>query len=275
MILRDYTYLDTGRLQNYLSSLDPGVVDELTEVTRSQTDKEGRAGIKAYVVEAGGGGRTENETTHERTMRITAQNMFSRVYEELEKADLIKVFDEDDSLELEGLRRREVVEVTRDFSPSPMNDAIDAIMSLMTTMEQMGFVEEINDEEAEMVRTMAMIFRGDEDNEELPMVSRGDQNTASVVFSARSKYILDDQSNFQGPMTVFGKVKKVIPVSQSLDLFDFLKLPSAVRNEATMKKELLEMFHSWPKELGGPIKKESMEVAGPAIVVTPVAVYEA
>lgn len=124
MILRDYMYLDTGRLQDYLSSLDPGVIEEFTEQTRSQLDKEGRAGLRAHILEASGGGRSQEETTREQTVRVTAQNMFSRIYEELDKSSSIKVFDEDDSLTLDQVRRREVVEITRSFSPSPINDMI-------------------------------------------------------------------------------------------------------------------------------------------------------
>lgn len=275
MILRDYTYIDTGRLQNYLSGLDQGVVEELTETTRAMRGEENNEGFRADVAESASGSRSQNETTRERIMRVSAQHMFSRIYDELDNANLIKVVDEDDPLDLDELRRRQVVELTREFYPSPMNRAIDGIISLMTTMEQMGFVEEVRDEEAEMIRAMAMIFRGDEGNEEVPMVSRGDRDHPSVVFLAKSRYVVVDQNDFKGPMTVFGKVQKLIPEGASIDLFDFLKLPSAIRNEATIKRDLLEMFQSWPKELGGPVSKESMKVKGPALIVTPVAVYEA
>lgn len=280
MILRDYMYLDTGRLQDYLSSLDPGVIEEFTETTRSQSDKEGRAGVKANVfgagVDAGAGGRSEEESTREQTVRINAQHMFSRIYDELVKNDSLKVFDEDESLALDGVRRREVVEITRSFAPSPLNDMIDSILNLMNLMEEMGFVEEMGDPQTQQaVRALGMIFRGDEGKEEVPMVSRAEQNDAAVVFLAKSRYILGDQEDFEGEMTVFGKVQRLVPEGKSIDLFDFLKLPRAVRGEANLRERLFEMFGSWPKELGGPIARESTEVKGPALVVTPVAVYEA
>lgn len=275
MILRDYTYLDTGRLQNYLSGLDQGVVEELTETTRAMRGQESSEGFRADVAESSSGSRSHDETTRARVMRVSAQHMFSRIYDELDAVGLIKVIDEDDPIELNGLRRRQVVELTRAFHPSPMNKAIDGILKLMATMEQMGFVEEVRDEEAEMIRAMAMVFRGDEGEEEIPMVSRGDRDHPSVIFLAKAKYIVVDQNEFEGPMTVFGKVQRLIPEGASIDLFDFLKLPSAIRNESSVKRDLLEMFQSWPKELGGPVAKENMEVKGPALVVTPVATYEA
>lgn len=278
MLLPDYMYLDLSRLQNYMSRLEPGEIEQFTQTTRELTDKEGRAGLKATLtgvgVDAGIGGHTQEETTNERHLRITAQHMFGRVHEKLEKENLIKVFDEEDPLELDSIKRREVVDITRSFSPSPLNDAIDGIMKLMGVMEQMGFIEEVSSKDVEMVRAMAMIFQGDEGKEEVPMVARGDQDEPSVVFLAKTRYVVVEQDEFKGPMTVFGKVQKLVPKGGSIDLFDFLKLPNVVRGEASLKKELMEMFSSWPKELGGPVPKQSMKVLGPAIVVTPVAVYE-
>ena len=75
-------------------------------------------------------------------------------------------------------------------------------------------------------------------------------------------------------MTVFGRVRKLIPEGESQDLIDFLKLPSAMRGESEVRKALLELFQSWPKELGGPVSEESLEVRGPLLII-PVAVYEA
>lgn len=285
MILRDYMYLDTGRLQDYMSSLDAGVIEEFTETNRSQTDKEGKAGLKASIagagVDAGAGGRSEEETTRERTVRVRAQNMFNRIYDELDENDAIKVFDEEVSLTLDKVRRKEVVEITGSFAPSPLNDMIDSILNLMNIMEEMGFVEEAGDPQTQQaIRALAMIFRGDEGKEEVPMVSRVEQNAdlednISVVFLAKSRFIVVDQEDFEGDMTVFGKVQKLVPEGESIDLFDFLKLPKVIRREANLKEELFKMFETWPKELGGPIARESTEVQGPALVVTPVAVYEA
>jgi hypothetical protein len=276
LFLPDYKYLDTNRLQDYVSTLDPGAVDELTETTRTARAEESSEGFQAGVAESGSGSLSQDETTRKRIMRVSAQHMFSRVYNILNNAEdptnSFKAFEEDEPLNLGDVRRRDVVEITRDFSPSPLNAAIDGIMSLMGVMEQMGFVEEMNSEEAEMVRSMAMVFQGEEGKEEVTMVSRG---ATSVVFPARSKYVVVDQEEFRGSMSVFGKVQKLVPEGASLDLFDFLRLPRQIRNEASLKKDLLEMFSSWPKELGGPVPAESIKVPGPAIVVTPVAVYEA
>ncbi|MBA2692850.1 MAG: hypothetical protein H0U65_10205 [Rubrobacter sp.] len=281
MILRDYLYLDTDRLQDYMSGLDPGIIEDLVDTQRSQSSGQAKAGVKVpAVLEAGGGGAHESESILQRSMRVTSQHMFSRVYDALRDADSLKVFDEDSSLHQDNVKRREVVEITRDFKPSPMSDLVENLLSLMNTMRGMGFVEEVSDPESrQAIQALAMIFRGEEGNEEIPMVARAERmpsNTeASVVFLAKSRFMLADSGDFEGEMTVFGKVSKIVPESQSIDLFDFIKLPRAFAREKSFKKELLDMFESWPLEFGGPISKESLKVSGPVVVVTPVAVYEA
>ena len=278
MDFRDYTYLDTGRLQNYMSSLDSGTVEDLTEITRSQSEKEGRGGVRAHFIEAGGRGSSQEELTQQRSMRVTAQHMFGRVYDTLEKENDIKIFDEDSPLSFEEVRRREVVEITRTFEPSPMNKLISNLFQLMETMRSFGFVEEVNDPETqEAIQGLAMIFRGEEGREEVPMVARAeqDEDDCSVAFVAKSRFLLVDQNDFQGDMTVFGRVSKLIPEGKFLDLFDFLKMPRGLARDEGMKKEILSMFETWPDELGGPVSKDKLRVAGPVVVVTPVAVYEA
>lgn len=99
MFLPDYKYLDINRLQDYVSTLDPGAVDELTETTRAMRGEESSEGFRAGVAESGSGSRSQDETTRMRVMRVNAQHMFSRVYNILDKAedpsDSFKAFDED------------------------------------------------------------------------------------------------------------------------------------------------------------------------------------
>lgn len=278
MNLRDYMYLDSDRLQNYMASLDPGTVKELADTQRQQTGGEGKAGLSVPGFgEAGGGGSHERENSQQRSMEVTYQHMFDRLYTALDKEGDIKTFDEEQALPTGEVKKKEVVEVTRDFNPSPMNELIDKVFELMDMMKRFGFVEEVNDQETqEAVQGLAMVFRGEEGREEVPMVARAEEDDdSSVVFVAKSRFLMADQSDFQGELTLFGRVSKLIPSGESLDLFDFLKIPRELARDANTKKEIISMFETWPKELGGPVSKDSLRVPGPVVIVTPVAVYEA
>lgn len=266
MKLRRYMYLDTETVQDYASNFSTGVIEQLTETSRSGAGKAvGQEDDKST---------SEEEVTRESIMKLTTKHLFSQIYEQL--GDTIRVYDEDQKLALDDVRRSEVVEVTRTFYPSAVNEMLESILDLLAKMQQLGFTEELAAPEVQQgVRAMAMIFQGDEGEEEIPMVSAGEGDDTSLVFLAKTRYILGNPQDFQGDMTVFGTVKKKVPKGQAIDLFDYLKLPRALRGQVDMKEELYRLFQTWPKELGGPIDRKNTVVPGPAVIVTPVAVYDA
>ena len=280
MILRDYLYLDTERVQDYLSSLDPGITDEFEETVKEGSGREGNLGIKAHFLAAGGRSQSQEESIYETTFRIRAQNWFYRVYDQLKDDDAIRVYDQDEPIDLgaDRLRRGDVVEITRNFAPSPLNKMIDQIFDLVDLMTKLGLTEKLGDEDTQQALSMmTMVFRGDHEDAEVPMVARSNGQDSSVIFTAKSDFLLRSEDDFYGDMTVFGRVQRVVAASAAVDLFDLLRMPAGLRrlgaSEANIKAAILELFESWPEELGGPLDKEAIKIPGPALVVTPVAVY--
>lgn len=263
-MFRKYLYLDTDTVHDYASGLSSGTIEELTEINRRGLGKEATPDDKSHA---------EEEVVRESTMRITARHLFNQIH--TEASTYTKTFDEEEVFPYEEIKRRDLVEVTRVFTPSEMNKMVDSIFTLLNQMQHLGFTEEVSDPDFQMgLRAMAMIFRGDNGEEEIPMVSTREDDTA-IVFLAKTKFMIGPREDFSGDMTVFGTVKKKIPEGQHIDLFDFLKLPRAMRGEAQLKEELFSAFESWPTELGGPIDRKKTEIPGPAIILAPVAVYEA
>jgi hypothetical protein len=197
MLIRDYLYIDASRVEDYISSLDPGKIEEIRETFRTSSGKEARGEVKAGVVGGGGGGRAEEELTREQTVKISAQSMFNRVYDELDSTGSILKLLEDQPLELDSLERGQVVEITRDFTPSPINQMIDSLFDLMALMS--GFAEteqQLQDEEFKAgIQLMAMLFRGEHREPEVPMVAKNAELGASILFVAKARNIvveLDD-----------------------------------------------------------------------------------
>jgi len=101
---------------------------------------------------------------------------------------------------------------------------------------------------------------------------------ASVVFFAKEVFVLGLGAEFRGKMTLFGKVRELVPAGSSIDLIDLLKvLPPGVCGAhgfgGTLKDAIHDLMGEWPKEFGGPIGRDEVVVQGPAVVVTPVAAY--
>lgn len=282
MILRDYEYIDVARVVDYLSNIDPGVVQELTQRIKSDSEAEANGGVNLWGLQLGGRGRSGGEQETEQTVRIYAQHMFNRLYGSLNGA--VKTIDLHEAVGLDELPKSAVVEITREFRPSPINQMLGSFVEVLNMLESIGMGEQLGQQfggEAQRQQVMAIIgmLRGEENNREIPMFAKADEpDASSVVFVARENYMLNGSAEFGGEMTLFAKVQQRIPQGSSVDLLDLLKvLPAGVREAEGFGEQFKQLMQGliaqWPKEFGGPIDKKEVIIEGPAIIVTPVAAY--
>jgi hypothetical protein len=284
LVLRDYRYIDVARIVDYLSSVDPGVVGELTQRMKSNSGVDISGGFNIQFFKMGGGARSADETEQQQTVRIYAQHMFNRLYGELETAGTIQTVDLYTSLKAETLNKSSILEITREFRPSPLNQMLDSFVQVFNMMKTVGMEDQIMDEvgdEAEWQKVMDIIglLRGEVGSNEVPMFAKADNSDdASVVFVARENFLLSPGGDFRGEMTLFGKVSELIPSGSSIDLLDLLKvLPPGVREADALGGAFKEAIHGLmgelPEQFGGPIERDEVIIEGPAVVVTPVATY--
>ena len=284
LLLRDYKYIDVARITDYLSSVDPGVSGELTQRIRSNTGLDISGGINIQAFKLGGGARKGDESEVQQTVRVYAQHMFNRLYEEVQNAGSVKTIDVDTPLEMDGLSKSSVLEITRDFRPSPLHQMLDSFTGVMDKLEFLGMADVLEDEledETDMQQVMKIIgmLRGEAGNTEVPMFSKAEEaGHASVVFVARENFVLGTGTEFRGEMSLFGKVQELIPVGSSIDLLDLLRvLPPGVRDTGAFgsefKEEIRTLMSGWPEEFGGPIDTNEAIIEGPVVVMTPVAAY--
>lgn len=215
-------------------------------------------------------------------MRIHAQHMFNRLYGSLNGS--VKAIGLDEAVGLDKLPKSAVVEITRNFRPSPINQMLGSFVEVLNMLESIGMGEQLGQQfggEAQMQQVMAIVgmLRGEENNREVPMFAKADSPDAtSVVFVARENYMLNGSAEFGEEMTLFGKVQERVPHGSSVDLLDLLKvLPPGVREAEGFGEQFKQLMQrimaQWPKEFGGPIDRKEVIIEGPAIVVTPVATY--
>lgn len=273
MDFRDYLYLDVNRLEDYLSRLDPGTLEEIRDTSR-QLSGENQTPDMPALNEAQSKALTprETEVVREKTLSISSKHQFSRLYDAISK-DILSLGD------AESIRRQSIVEVTRDFEPSPVNRMIDSLFQLTELMQGMGVVE-TDAETQQAIQAIGMLFKStDREHADVPMVARDDPEGHSILFTAQKKYIMCDMEDFEGEMTLVGKVQQIIRAGDSVDLFSLLKvLPRSFRRNnrtsSEMRNAIVSLFEEWPDELGGALPKEAMELNGPALVVSPLAVFQ-
>jgi len=272
--VRDYRYMDTKRLQDYASAFGDGAIQEIREIWTEDSNVEGGAGVNIGGINLGGRGGKGRSTSQETTMRVNMQSLFGRVYSQLNAMDgALQCYDFDDEIDVKSLNKGDIVEISRYFELSPLNQMIQHVFNLYNTLEQMGLVKDSLDAQAQRAMSqMALIFRQGEESRELPLVSRTESSGASVIFVAKSNYLIVDEAELSGDLTVFGQVDRLIPTGVDVDLSDLIKtkLPSKHYN---FREAFIKPFEQWPEALGGPLNRESLKVPGPVLLVAPVAVY--
>lgn len=108
---------------------------------------------------------------------------------------------------------------------------IDSFFEIAQMMQQFNPGEMDNRETQEVLAIMTTLFAGQQDAEDkgLPMIS--EEAGTAFLFVAQSQYLLRTPEEFQGEMSILGKISRVLPPGSQVDLLDLLKLfPSAPRS---------------------------------------------
>ena len=155
---------------------------------------------------------------------------------------------------------------------------VDSLLEVAELMQRMG-ADEQREQAGQMLNMMAFLMRdaGDEDKS-YPMIAEDANGLPSVLFVAQRGAILRRVEDFDGEMTLVGKITKKVPAEQSIDLFDLLNVfPRSIRRmksgPQSFKDLILGMFSTWPNQMGGPLPKEATELQGPAVIVSPLATF--
>lgn len=269
--VRDYLYLDTRRLQDYMASVDPGSVSELRTVSRKEAGSENALPRMGH--EQSG---SKEENTLEQKLTVGDRNQFSRFYDVI-KSDMPR-FDEYTAIDMDRADRNVLIEATRTFERSPLTEMVDSLLEVAELMQQMG-ADEQREQANQMLSMMSFLMRdADGENKSYPMIAEEAEGSPSVLFVAQRGAILTRVDDFAGEMTLVGKVAKKIPEGQSIDLFDMLNIfPRSIRRmksgPQSFKDLILGMFSTWPDQMGGPLPKEATELKGPAVIVSPLAAF--
>jgi hypothetical protein len=273
MDFRDYLYLDSKRLEDYLSHLEPGVLQELRETETSEQTNAARGAPMGAVP----GTPSALTSSSERTVKISEKNSFNRLYGKMKSEESIG--DINDAAWRPHVRG--MVEAQRYYQPSPVNEMIDSLFELIEMMQEMdvpGIKDSDSQQTIAMMSTLLKSPAGDDRS--LPMISNKDEDSHpySVIFSTKREYLLCDEEEFEGEMTLVGRVSKHVAAEESLDLLDYLQiLPRKMRRNKAIsgkiKEGIVQLFENWPDGLGPSLDREALIVPGPVIIVDPLVVY--
>ena len=270
MKLRNFLYLNTKVVEDYISAIDGFIYDEESQAiaTSNENTVSGKAGIPIVNGSGEHTGRKEEEI--KRSVRISDASKFDKIYKYLDS-------DEDEGLKYyeclsdiiyDELRRDDFLEVlvTARFSRmKELTDSVKKLAELAAAIESFTDQEILDQNATEAMNGFSALSQL-KAGKEIACVFEFEDKQYPLVASLDEGFFRCEQDRFVGQAYLLCKVIKKIPKGQSIkldEIFDDVKkLPLNRAQRRNMHKNMEN-----PVELRDVIK-------GPALVVLPIAVYQ-
>lgn len=265
MILRDFLFLDTQLLGDYLSTLEGYVVEghiDQTEVGKKETG--GNLNIKAISANRTAADSTETK----KKLAVTDAARFQHLYNLLSESDAIQYLDAFDLGIWKQLRRGEILEVQAKIqlpkSLLMMRD-IENVSPFLDVMKALGQDLLQDDESRTAFEGMRAVGKLAE-NQPIPLVFEAASSPKfSFVAYLPKNYIRRELNDFQGEAVVLGKIQRILQKNERVEVFS---LVPALTQSATVNRQQRRKMAK-----GATGNNITDEVGGPAIILTPIAVY--
>lgn len=271
MKLRNFLYLNTKLVEDYISAIDGYTYDEETQcITNSKENTFGaKAGIK--VVSADGGHNSVESEEVSRSVKISDAAKFDKIYKYLEKGEDeedLKYYEYMSDDIFEGLHRDDFIEVlvTARFSKvKELTDKVQRFAELASVIQGITAQSILDEKANEAINGFSALGKL-KTGKGISCVFNFDDSKIPLVAYLDESYFRCEQENFVGQSYMLCKVLKKIPKGQSIKLDEIFE---------DIKKLPLnrEQRRSMPKNMENPDIMKDV-VKGPAIMVTPIAVYQ-
>lgn len=270
MKLRNFLYLNTKVIEDYVSAIDGFTYDE--ESQELETSNENVVAGKAAIgVASGNGSHTGKQTEGiKRSVRISDAAKFDKIYKFLQsdEDDGMKYYEFLSESDYNGLHRDDFLEVlvTARFSKmKELTDSVKKIAELAAVFETITDQQILDKKASEAVNGFSALGQM-KAGKEISCVFEFEDGSYPLVAYLDESYFRCGQGNFVGQAYLLCKVIKKIPKGQSVkldEIFDDIKkLPL---NRAQRR--------SMPKNMDNPAELRDV-IKGPALVVLPIAVYQ-
>lgn len=266
MILRNFLYLDTSILNDYLSTIEGFIEEGPIDQTEVQTkQKSGTANIK--FVE----GNLQSETSTETTQKLarTDASKFNKLYNLLSKNEMSQFLDAFDNEIWSQIRRGEILEIPAIINISKvfkLTQDVQNIPHMIDIMRAMGHDPFENEQEAKMFTGINTLgeFAG---NQSIPIIFESEATKGyTFVAQLQRQYLKSEILNLEGGADIIGKVQRIIPRGKQEEIFSLI--PAFDSFQSSINREQRRKMQNDKKS-----NNISEIIKGPAILITPLALY--
>lgn len=270
MKLRNFLYLNTKVIEDYIAAIDGYTYDEESQAIATSSENS-LAGKGTLGVTSGNGSHTGKQAEEiKRSVRISDAAKFEKVHKYLlsNEDDGLKYFEFLTDENYSNLYRDDFLEVlvTARFSKmKELTDSVKKIAELASVFESFTDQQILDKKATEAVQGFTALGKM-KAGKEISCVFEFEDDKYPLVAHLDESYFRCGQDNFVGQAYLLCKVIRKIPKGQSIkldEIFDDIKkLPL---NRAQRR--------NMPKNMDNPAELRDV-IKGPAFVVLPIAVYQ-
>jgi hypothetical protein len=285
--LRDFLYLDTARLYSFVSQIQGGLVNEISETIKQLGGIS--AGISIGLPSVGGKADASKgkESERQQTMQLTDPAYFNVLYRYLQQNGLIDLTDlslqtrarlsSGQFVEVQGIADPPVVESWVSQFRS-MFDFIEKNLKLFVKAQTPGRKRTSSTVSNQQMREFKAILDCLVD---FINISRKDPGRQYIRISSDKRelrvwsgllpdhVIIPLQSVLPGEVRIFGRVERLLSEGETWKIVDIDQF-----NQASEAEKLIDMLNSFNAVIGQkPISENDLQAKYPDIFITPVAVY--
>lgn len=259
MILRNFLFLDTDTVSDYLSTLE-GYIEE--EVDQTQTERERRKGELPAGSQA-----SEAATQTKRRLAVTDAAQFQRLYELLQSTDDFRYLDRADFEIWNSLQRNKLLEVQVTLRIPRILLQLQQAQSMAPYIELMKLIgqDPLSDPKTEEafvgITSLNELLR----DKPVPLLFEFASTPRFKFFaSLPHQYLRCNLADLQGEATVFGKVHRIIDSTKKEEVYSILPemealVPTRKQRQALQSKRSRDKYNEI--------------LNGPASILIPIAVY--
>lgn len=270
MKLRNFLYLNTKVVEDYIAAIDGYTYDEESQAIATSSENS-LAGKGAIGIASGNGSHTGKQSEEvKRSVRISDAAKFEKIYKYLkeDEDDGLKYYEFLSDTDYNSLYRDDFLEVlvTARFSKmKELTDSVKKIAELAAVFETITDQRILDEKATEAVNgfsALGQIKAG----REIACVFEFEDGAYPLIAYLDESFFRCEQNNFVGQAYLLCKVIRKIPKGQNVkldEIFDDVK--KMPLNRAQRRK--------MPKNMDNPVELRDV-IKGPALVVLPIAVYQ-
>jgi hypothetical protein len=267
-VLRQFLYLDTDLVRQFLAQLEGGAYEQEAQRLRESRGRDtggelGASGLGARAgIKAGRSSGQEEEV--ERTVQQTPEAAYARLYDLLNAQQAIQWLEAFDAAIWDQLRRGELIEVETVVAVSTFARYAQLGQQMGPLMDVMQAFGEPIDEEAKAA--LAMLGNvGQMLGSATPFVGRAPGAPEfKFVGSVTEAGLRLDLDQLDGEATLAAKIQRKLTADERYTILDFIP---GIRGLAAHERAEME------KDLANSPEMPDMVTEGPLAVVTPIAIY--